>query len=77
MNETTRNFLNGTGGHIWDILKMVIVSGIVGGLLIWKNAAVLETKFEHICAEVTRIERLVDKLSDKIDGHLFSEKSKK
>lgn len=56
---------------------MVIVSGIVGGLLIWKNAAVLETKFEHICAEVTRIERLVDKLSDKIDGHLFSEKSKK
>jgi hypothetical protein len=74
MNQKTRDFFNGASPHLWDALKMLIVSGLVGGLLVWKNAAVLEVKFDHICGEVSRIEKLVDKLSDKIDSHLVGDK---
>lgn len=68
---------NGAIPHLWDALKMIIVTGLVGGLLVWKNAAVLETKFEHLSAQVSKFEATVGKLSDKLDRHvLFGDKGR-
>lgn len=68
---------NGAVPHLWDALKMIIVTGLVGGLLVWKNSAVLETKFEYISKEVVRLETSVGKMSDKLDRYiLFGDKGK-
>lgn len=61
--------------HLWDALKMIVVTGLVGGLLVWKNSAVLETKFDHLCVQVNKIETTMEKLGDRLERHiLFGDK---
>ena len=69
-----KRLLNDAMPHIWDALKMVIVTALVGGLLVWKNAAILETKFDHLCGRVDKMEIAMGKLTDKLINHLITGK---
>ncbi len=61
---------NGNLKGIGRIIEGVIIAAIVGGITIYGNSRVIETKLESFARDLQRIENTVGNVVDRLNKHV-------
>ena len=65
---------NGNLRQVGRIIEGVIIAAIVGGITIYGNSRVIETKLEGFFTDLQRIEKTVEKVVDRLNKHIEKER---